>query len=200
MRRCDVELCEELNVDILGFVVEYPREVPWNLTRRQAKELISATRRPACIVTGGMPENILSLVRELSPAMVQLHFRETVEQTAMISAELKKSGIKTIRAVDSESDIAALCETDIHAILVDSRTAENAAESTKTVDVGLFSRIKTQSAKPLIIAGGITPENVGDIISRTGADWIDVMTGVEHSPGVKGRTKMETLVEHIMAI
>jgi len=194
MRECDVRWCEELGVDVLGFVVEYPRDVPWNLTRQQAKELIAAAKRPTCIVTGGTPESIIVLVRELQPGMVQLHHKETVVQTAEIAWELKKFGIKTIKAVHDNAEIEELCATETDAILVDSRTAENAAKNSLAIDTGLFQRIKAKATKPLIIGGGITPENVCDIISRTGADWIDVMTGVEQSPGIKDKRKIETLI------
>ena len=200
MRKGDVELCEELGIDILGFVVEYPREVPWNLTRDRARELIADAKRPTCIVTGGTVEKVITLAKELNPKMVQLHFKETVAQTAEIAAELKKSGINTVRAVADESEIEALCRTDIDAILVDSRTSENAATNIQAVDVVLFNRIKMKSNKPLIIAGGITPENVCDIIIQTGANSVDVMTGVEQSPGVKDRTKIELLVNNRAAI
>jgi len=200
MSKHDVELCESLGVDVLGFVVEYPREVPWNLTRDRAKDLIATARHPTCIVTGGTTESILLLAKELKPKMVQLHFHETVAQTAEIAKELAPWGIQTIKAVaacplDGESDIEALCETEIVAILVDSRTSENAAQNIQAIDTDLFNRIKERSTKPLIIAGGITPENVHNIISRTGATWIDVMTGVERSPGEKDRAKIEALVK-----
>ena len=157
-------------------------------------ENIFSLRGKACIVTGGTPTRVVALARELQPAMVQLHYKETVAQTAEIAGVLKKSGIKTIRAVHDDADIEALCETDIDAILVDSRTSENAAQSSQAIDMDLFHRIKAKSTKPLVIGGGITPENVCDIIARTGADWIDVMTGVEHSPGVKDKVKIEALV------
>ena len=193
-RECDVRLCEEYGVDVLGFVVEYPREVPWNLTREQVKPLIAAAKRPTCIVTGGSPTRVVALAMELQPAMVQLHYKETVAQTAEIAETLKKSGIKTIRAVYEDADIEALCATDIDAILVDSRTSENAAQNVGMIDTDLFHRIKAKSTKPLIIAGGITPENVCNIIARTGADWIDVMTGVERSPGIKDKMKIEAMI------
>ena len=197
MRAQDVQLCEELGVDVLGFVVEYPREVPWNLTRKQAKELISVARRPTCIVTGGTFESVVALASELNPGMVQLHYKETVSQTAEIAAELKKSGIKTIKAVHDTTSIEELCNTEIEAILVDSRTSENAAENGLAIDAGLFRRIKAKSTKPLIVAGGITPENVGDIIAQTEADWIDVMSGVECTHGVKDRIKLMFLIRKI---
>ena len=195
MRPCDVRLCEDFGVDVLGFVVEYPRDVPWNLTRLQAKELISAAKRPTCIVTGGTPESVVALARELRPSMVQLHYRETVAETAEIAGTLKGFGIKAIRAVYGDADVETLCATDIDAILVDSRTSENAAANIQAVDTNLFHAIRAKSTKPLVIAGGITPENVRDILARTGAEWVDVMTGVESSPGVKDAGKIEALIK-----
>jgi len=200
MRKQDIEVCESLGVDLLGFVVEYPREVPWNLTRKQTKKLIAVAKHPTCLVTGGSPENVIALAKELQPDMVQLHFKETVSETAKIAAELKALGIKTIKAVDSEINIGALCETDLYAILVDSRTPDNAANNTHMIDTDLFNRIKEKSTKPLIIAGGITPENVHEIINHTRAEGIDALTGVEYSPGVKNRVKIEALVNNARAV
>ncbi|MCL2118796.1 MAG: phosphoribosylanthranilate isomerase [Planctomycetaceae bacterium] len=200
MRKQDVQWCEELGIDVLGFVVDYPRDVPWNLTRKQAQELISSAKRPTCIVTGGTPESVVSLAQELKPTMVQLHFNETVAQTTEIAAELKKLGIQTTKAVHDDAKIEVLCSTGIDAILVDSRTPGNAAQNNLAVDVDLYRRIKAKAHIPLIIAGGITSENVCDIISCTGANWIDVMTGVEHSPGVKDKMKIEALAERVRGV
>ena len=197
MRHRDVQLCEDFGVDVLGFVVEYPRDVPWNLTRQQAKELISTAKGRTCIVTGGTPEKVVALARELRPSMVQLHYKESVVETAEIAGTLKKLGIKTIRAIYDDANVETLCETEIAAILVDSRTSENAAKGGAAADVDLFHAIRAKATKPLIIAGGITPENVGDILFRTDAQWIDVMTGVEHSPGVKNEKKIVELMKRV---
>ena len=167
------------------------------LDARTSQRIVSAAKRPTCIVTGGTPESVIALAEELKPAMVQLHYRETVSQTAEIATELKRSGIKTIKAVHNDAGIEELCKTNIATILVDSRTSENAAKNSLAVNTDLFLRIKAKSDKPLVIAGGITPDNVGDIIARTGADWIDVMTGVEHSPGIKDKMKIEMLIRKV---
>ena len=58
-----VRLCVESGADCVGFVVEYPVSVPWNLSREQARGLVSlvppmVTR---AVVTGGGPEKVLAL-------------------------------------------------------------------------------------------------------------------------------------------
>src|SRR5438270_5922 len=51
--------------------------------------------------------------------------------------------------------------------------------------------------KPFLLAGGITPDNVAAAISFVRPDAIDVASGVESSPGIKDRAKIEKLIERV---
>ena len=101
MRAEDVAACVSAGAHALGFVTEYPVPVPWNLTEARAKELIDAVPPfvTSCMVTAGSAEKVLSLARRVRPDIVQLHGDETLEETAVIAAELKKIGILCIRAL-----------------------------------------------------------------------------------------------------
>ena len=211
MREEDVVFCQEAGADVLGFVTEYPLPVPWNLTRQKAADLMARVSLPhkSCIVTGGSPEKILDLARELKPDLIQLHFRETLEDTKQILQALEPlgggviktvppDGLERIRQFGTEdlSAIASLLEkAGVYAILADSRTPENAARVSKNLDKVLFCSLMEVSRKPVILAGGITPENIGEILEDCGASFIDVMTGVENSPGVKDREKILGLIQ-----
>ena len=210
MREEDVVFCQEAGVDILGFVTEYPLPVPWNLTRQEIAALLARVSLPhkSCIVTGGSPEKILELARELKPDLIQLHYRENLEETSRIVEALAPLGIGIIKTVppgpeervrqfgtEDLSAIASLLEkAGVYAILADSRTPENAARRSKNLDKVLFCGLMEVSRKPVILAGGITPENIGEILEDCGASFIDVMTGVENSPGVKDREKILQLI------
>lgn len=50
---------------------------------------------------------------------------------------------------------------------------------------------------PLFVAGGLSPENVGESIRRTRPSAVDVATGVESSPGVKDRDRMRRFVDAV---
>ena len=52
----------------------------------------------------------------------------------------------------------------------------------------------------LIIAGGITPENVAEVISATGAWAVDVSSGVESAPGRKDTRRVKALMDRVRAI
>lgn len=210
-RKKDVESCLELKVDILGFVVEYPLHVPWNLRRDEAAALVRMVHPPqqSCIVTGGTPDKIIDLALYLRPSLVQLHYRETIEETVRIAAELQKHHIGVIKAIppakeerisqfgtaDIKAVVKMLCQTGIRALLVDPRMPANASAAGMRPDISLCRKIIGLSSKPIIIAGGINAENVAAIIRQTGACCIDVMTGVERRPGVKDKNLLIRLLE-----
>ncbi|MDR3203100.1 MAG: hypothetical protein LBT54_08245, partial [Bifidobacteriaceae bacterium] len=66
--RADAALAADLGAHIVGLVVEYPVDVPWNLTRAEAGDILAG--RPAsseiCVVTGGPPAKVAALVRRLA--------------------------------------------------------------------------------------------------------------------------------------
>jgi len=203
MRAEDVTLCAGLSADILGFVTEYPAPVPWNLTSDEAAALLAdaPSTCKTCLVTGGSAQKVVALAAALQPDYIQLHYHETPSQTAEIACELRALGIGVIRAVfpdaqDLERDLEELCASDIRALLADPRVPTDAARG-GLADIMFFERVRGLSNKPVILAGGLTPDNVDDLLQKTGAQHIDVMTGVERSPGIKDAAMVETLIRAV---
>lgn len=213
----DVRHCLDIGVDVLGFVTEYPLAVPWNLKREQTAALIDQVRRSAdgqtksCIVTGGSPEFVIELATELKPDLIQLHYRESFEDTRIIVNELKKLDIGIIKTIPASpaarleqfgtdnllAAVELLNSIDIYAILVDSRGPENASKTGSQIDTDFCHQVITAAKKPVIIAGGISPENITEMIKETGAEIIDIMTGVEVSPGVKSFELLDRAVRRL---
>jgi len=198
-RAKDVVICSKYGADILGFVVEYPKPVPWNLNIEQAKALIAGV--PAgvktCVVTGGSAEKIIRLAREIKPDFIQLHYKETPLDTAEIVKELSAIDIKVIKRlpVDGENLTGLAVEyeqTGCYALLYDPRNPEAAHEGGRA-DVSAYLKLKKAVKCPVIFAGGITPCNVAELISQATPPIIDIMTGVEKTPGVKDEEKVKML-------
>lgn len=203
MNTHDVHMCARHGADIVGFVVDYPHPVPWNINLELAKELVAATPQSTktCIVTGGPPDKILRIAAEVKPGYIQLHNDESLEDTVLLVRELEKHGIKIIKTIfpntpNLEKSAAEFCTAGIYALLYDQRTPDNAVDS-GAADLPTFMRLKGTVSCPVILAGGITPENVADIISRTGAQVIDIMTGVERRYGIKDEERVSSLFRAI---
>jgi len=185
-------MCVRHGADIVGFVVDYPRPVPWNLSVQRAGELIKSAPDSAktCVVTGGQTDKILRIAREIMPDYLQLHYGETLEDTVYTCERLGELGIRVIKALspdlpDLEQAAAKFSAAGIYALLLDPRTPDNAAGHAGTADFAAYEKVKRAASCPVILAGGITPANVREAIIQTGAPVIDLMTGVESSPGVK---------------
>ena len=209
----DVKLCMRLGVDILGFVTEYPLPVPWNLTRDETSLLLKPIppSYKTSIITGGIPEKVIKLACELRPSFVQLHYKETLEDTIIICDALKELDIGVIKTIppvkedriaqfgttNIETIVEELCKTNIFALLADSRVPANSSEKGSELNLDFCSQIIKLSIKPVIIAGGITADNVGDIVLKTNAEFIDIMTGVEKAPGQKDPQLLSRLLSNV---
>jgi phosphoribosylanthranilate isomerase len=196
----DAALCLRLGADRLGFVVEYPMPVPWNLSQSEATDLLAEANRLApgrtCVVTGGAPDKVVALALSLRPAFVQLHGRESAAETGVCAAALRREGIGLIRTVfpDMTDDaLKAYAASGACALLLDPRAPENAA-SGGAANAALFRRVADLTSLPLILAGGITASNVRRLLAETGAAHIDVMSGAESAPGVKDAEKIAALL------
>jgi phosphoribosylanthranilate isomerase len=212
-RKVDVQICMNLGVDILGFVTEYPIPVPWNLSRTEALPLLSMvqSQHQSCIVTGGTPEKVIELASSLRPSMVQLHYKETLADTILISDALLKLNIDVIKTVppgiedrilqfgtsDIDKIVAGICKTSVYGLLADSRVPANSSENGTRMDLDFCTEIIKRSSKPVIIAGGINADNVSYFVRRTGTEFIDIMTGVECTPGEKDAVLLSRLLSSI---
>ena len=196
-----VGLCVASGADCVGFVVEYPTPVPWNLSREQAVGLLSlvppmVTR---AVVTGGGAEVVLRITRSLLPHLVQLHTDNTLEETATIARELAPLGIGLIRALridvatgkasgeipDPVRAALALQDTGVAGVLLDARTQDMPAGTGVSIDWEMALAVRKALSLPLILAGGLTPGNVRSAVEQVRPYAVDVISGVEVSRTVK---------------
>ena len=206
MREEDIETCVRYGTDIVGFVVEYPVDVPWNLERERAKELIEHFRiiskksdQPVkcCIVSGGDVDKLEELVQFLEPDYIQMHYKEDAKDVEQLKERLAGTKTQIIKTVLNVSDAPEFEKSGADILLVDARNSENAANSKATIDEEIYNKVRSSVKIPVMAAGGITPENVADIVNRLQPEIIDLMTGVEDKPGQKSEEKIRNLFEEL---
>lgn len=210
MNEDDIGLCVRAGVERIGLVVEFPLAVPWNLAASEAAKLRKCIPNgyQACMVTGGTTEEIMTRCKAVKPDMVQLHYRENYYQTEEIAELCSKNKIGVIKTVPMSSDdcmeqfdtddlsliLTMMNGTLTEELLVDPRHGDNIAEKSLKLDVKTAKDIISKSKKRVIIAGGLTAENLEEIIIETGCEAVDIMNGSEDEPGKKNAEKIADIL------
>lgn len=200
----DVALCVTAGADALGFVVEYPADVPWNLTRDEAATLMRLVPDDVerVAVVGDSPSHVLGIAAALRPDMVQLHADEAPETTAQLVADLHGLGIRVAKALRFQVETGLLltrhevpedpvvaaqlyAAAGVDVLLVDSVSATRPAGTGRTVDLAVARRIRDGVAVPVVLAGGLRPDNVAAAIRTVEPFGVDVISSVECPVGRK---------------
>ncbi|MCF7975649.1 MAG: phosphoribosylanthranilate isomerase [Phycisphaerae bacterium] len=201
MNRDDIHMAVAAGADALGFVTEYPIPVPWNLSRQAAAELVASV--PPFVTTtavvGGFVQDMVDRALCVKPHFLQLHGDETLEDIQWVCEQLAHTGIKVLKAlrINIETGEAQFSETDplkachllaqsgVSGLVVDSKTSSRPAGTGVTLDWQVMQQVSTQLELPLILAGGLNVDNVGEAIRIVHPYGVDVISGVEKQAGVK---------------
>jgi phosphoribosylanthranilate isomerase len=132
-------------------------------------------------------DEVAALADMLHLSMIQLHGDEGPAYAKEVA---RRTGAKVIKAqsVRLASDVVAIqaFRTDFH--LLDTHREGQRGGTGETFDWAMLAR--RTSRVPLILSGGLTPENVADAIAAVHPFAVDVASGTEASPGVKDPDKM----------
>lgn len=125
--------------------------------------------------------------------MVQLHGEEPPELCAAIAMR----AIKVFRAGAGFDPQRMLAYPSV-AYLIDAATPGQRGGSGETCDWNA-ARAAVALGKPIILAGGLTPDNVAGAIREVGPQAVDTASGVEHAPGKKDQERMRSFVRNAKA-
>jgi phosphoribosylanthranilate isomerase len=179
-----------------NFFPKSPRYVTPETARTLALEAPDGLCKVALVVDAD-DATLDGIVGEVPLDMLQLHGHETPARVAEVKARYGLPVMKVI-GVAEEADLAQLLDYQLVAdqILVDAKAPKGAVlpgGNGLTFDWRLL--VGRKWLKPWMLAGGLTPENVGQAIQRTGARQVDVASGVESVPGMKNAAKIAAFVE-----
>lgn len=184
----DVAACAAAGARYVGFVFfeKSPRHLDVAQARALALEVPAGIAKVALTVSADDAE-LDALIEQVPLDMLQLHGSESPERVAQIR---ERYGLPVMKAVGiaDEADLSALSEYAQVAdqILVDAKPPKDAVlpgGNGLSFDWRLLAGLRWPV--PWMLAGGLTPENVAVAIRLTGANQVDVSSGVERAPGVK---------------
>jgi phosphoribosylanthranilate isomerase len=177
-------------------VIFWPRS-PRRCAPDVAAEIAAAVKRRA-EVAGVFVNATLDHVAEIADGvgltMLQLHGDEG---PAYCAEAARRTGCKVIKAVRvrSRADVQAVSSfhTDYH--LLDSYIAGVPGGTGETFawDIARAHR----STVPVILSGGLTPENVGEAIAAVRPFAVDVASGIERAPGLKDPDKLDAFADAV---
>jgi phosphoribosylanthranilate isomerase len=176
----------------LGFV--FWEKSPRYIAPERAAEIIAAL--PSAVTTVGVFVNetidrVQAAAATAGVRVVQLHGDETPEYGAVLDRPIFRS----MTLVDAETVIERWPLAT--ALLLDAADRERRGGTGVTVDWSRAAALA--SRRRVILAGGLTPENVAAAIETVNPYGVDVSSGVESSPGVKDVAKVTRFLENARA-
>jgi phosphoribosylanthranilate isomerase len=182
-----------------GGLVFHPKS-PRFVAPDQARMLADRMRgrlKSAALIADLDDARIGEIVKMVQPDFLQLHGQESVKRIAEIRQRFGLPVIKALAVAEpSDLDTVADYEAQADMLLFDARPPKGALRGGGHGAAFDWKILSGRSfSKPWFLAGGLTPENVARAIALSGAQMVDVSSGVESTPGVKDAAKITAFIE-----
>jgi phosphoribosylanthranilate isomerase len=186
-RPADAQLASRLGADMIGMI--FYKKSPRCVTLKQARDIIAVL--PPVVDRVGVFVNedfqkMLRIAGQLRLDYVQL----SGDEPARMIAAIRKHGLKVIKSyqVVSASDYDELFRSRADLVMLDNRTESAYGGTGRTFDWGCKP---PRLISNLVLAGGITAENVATGVELFRPLVVDVNSGVESSAGIKSADKLK---------
>jgi len=195
----DAQAAIEAGADLLGFNFyrKSVRYVEPTTARSIVAQIRSGGRVPQLIgvfVNSPLLE-VQSILREVGLDQAQLHGDESIELVTQVQ------GLKALRpqsTEEAERQAKLFAVATEPALLIDAYRKGEYGGTGQIGDWSLASQIARQY--PILLAGGLTPDNVTEAIRQVRPWGVDVASGVEAAPGKKDAMKMKLFVASVQGI
>lgn len=192
-REEDVDMAVAAGADAIGFVF-YPPS-PRYVAPEVAAALVA--RLPPFVTAVGLfvnpaPDAVEAVLERVPLGLLQFHG----DETEALCRSFLRPYLKAAR-VRPELDLVqyAAAYPSAQGILLDA-FVQGYGGGGKTFD---WTLVPAQLGKPLVLSGGLDPDNVGQALARLKPQAVDVSSGVEQAKGIKDRTKIQAFVAAVRA-
>ena len=193
----DIDAVVAAGVDAIGFVFYAPS--PRSVTPEQAKKLLKHV--PAYVQTVGLFVNatgneIEQVLKTVPLDLLQFHGDETPEQCQQIAEKTSRRWYKAIQMkpnLNVIETIKSYQHVGASAVLLDAWHPELKGGTGQQFDWSQFPKLDIA----LILAGGLTPDNIEEAIKTTQAFAVDVSGGVESAKGIKDQQRIEQFMQGV---
>lgn len=170
-------------------------------TVKRLGALVPARVKKVGLIVDETDDRIAEILGGCDLDVLQLHGHETPQRVADIRARFGKPVIKVI-SVSAAEDLAPVASYEPLAdyLMFDAKppkTMVNALPGGNAVSFDWTLLSGRSFAKPWLLAGGLTPDNVAEAARVTGAPMVDVSSGVEDRPGEKNISKIKAFLDAV---
>jgi phosphoribosylanthranilate isomerase len=200
MTPADAAAAAEAGADAIGMILH--ANAPRRISPEVAAEIVRILPPfvlPVGVFVDAGDQIVLDTAKRLGLATVQLHGCETPADVATIAPLRVIKAVKVAAATIRQTlagwreAVAAGEITNLSALLLEAPTAA-AGGTGEENDFGLIETLLGEGAfaglPPIIVAGGLRPDNVGPVVRRLRPYGVDVSSGIEESRGKKSLAKM----------
>ena len=189
----DVKVAVDGGVDAVGFI--FYKKSPRSVTMQAVREIV--LELPPFVDSVGVfvnetAEQINKIADHCKLDRVQLHG----DESPAFCKKIRRRVIKAIRVKDIQS-LKKLSDYPVSSFLLDTFSEDQYGGTGKVFDWNLAYPAKRYG--PIILAGGLTPNNVRQAIQRIQPYGVDVCSGVESQPGIKDHKKMQAFLKNVKA-
>lgn len=191
----DALLAAELGADALGFI--FYSKSPRYLTPADARAIIAQLPpfiTPVAVMVNESLEVMQQIMLTSGCRVAQLHGEEPPASFALLGWPAMK-GLSVATPHDLE---AISCYPEACAILLDTKVAGQYGGTGKAFDWHI-AREATRFGRPIVLAGGLHPDNITEAIAIAQPYAVDISSGVEAAPGRKDHARLRQLFAAINA-
>ncbi|WP_435124541.1 phosphoribosylanthranilate isomerase [Halobaculum sp. D14] len=193
----DLRAVADAGADAVGVIADVPVDSPREVSLSNAATLTAAAPPFLTTTLVTMPDSVgeaVDAVRLVTPDVVQIHGDVDETDIGYLRAE---TDTKVVPVVDADDpDRAHELDEAADAILVDSTDESGAGGTGETHDWAATADLARDLVSPVVLAGGLTPENVASAAEAVEPFAVDVATGVERDGGVKDHTAVARFVRN----
>lgn len=190
----DALLACELGADAIGMVMTPTSPRCVSIERARAiRDALPAFVDAVVLSHDLSAEHVRVVIEGVRPSLVQFHGMED-------ATFCESFGIRYVKAIgmDGDVDVRAVAATHPHAsgLVLDGHSPGQQGGRGRTFD---WSRIPRDLGRPILLAGGLNPANVGDAMRDVRPWAVDLASGVESAPGIKNAAKLRAFFVAVRA-
>lgn len=198
--RADLRTVERAGADAVGIITEVSVDTPRAVALDEAAALADAAPPFLTTTLVTIPETVEAAVETadaVGPDVLQVHSELPPDELRSIRESIPATVIGVVDA--AQPDRARAVAPAVDAVLMDSIDDAGGGGTGETHDWAATAEVAVAVDAPVVLAGGLTPENVAEAVETVGPFAVDVASGVERAGGRKDPDAIRAFVANAVA-